>query len=1761
MDDENNNQTVENGKNVSQELANKATQKVTQKMAKETGKKMAAKASLMGPLGHIIAIAAPILIIIIILGGIILFLLTAPGLVIENLKKLAKEIADGLFSWFGGDKTTLVDDEKIFQTLDYLEEMGYDLKGYGFLTDYMTQEDYNETVEEEAKKGSEARQLNLDEDVGVVRDESDKIANAKSEYVIAYLISDNYVYTLANKNAVTQSKNGGFWSKVWGGIKAVRLHIWDFFGGETPNSWTRGLLNIYEEGSGIGVRGGFYSDTGFLNFNNMEIDVANKKLNLKKSSLTNRNGTMQYSLDGWTGRYGMPLEFLLSIHVATMMPDLAYDMASTFNTKVNLLLHQITEADANSAFKVGDDKYITYQDIDDICGGFVDSWFVSSKEAMEVLKKLGIKSPDNCTGAHKEGYGTEDIEKVNIWGDYYSYYDDNYNNAKEKYKEALEKMKEYGYSGGSVPDSISSYNQFDSQLQDCTEEANEIAPAGAEKEYFYTGDITISWIGKNENGESCTYYGTITITHGKVKDYGTQVGEEFFNFEGVKITRDFSQEEWDSEIEKAKEEKEKNGEDVSKMTDAEILGTMKCSESTDEFTECCNNCKKYIKRIYDELKKPHDADFDYYIPYIENVTDHWYRDVYFTETHYDSKGNKDGKTMNFVDYDYDYEAVMKERWTKYETDSETGEYKLYAINKNGDYATSTSEIENYKSNLFEEENGYYIFKGTQDQANDYEIVVSKKAETLTPSDEEKLEDLGWSKNDGSGLWTAYEEGGETVTDWEQIYPDDEDEIRRNIYAKITSKTSLKQVGEGQRAETNNKIKKMFLNNKYLKYDGTPERAEKITELRKDNNLGYTALSEDSLKNENISKYASKVSLNQDSLNAFSMLENMHTLDADYIYRDFKELIVELGYFTKEELTDETPRMLQWIVPDIGSGGYPNRAIDKNENEFGTMVHSKGDIDANEKKTILAKLQDFLEQEQEHKSKEPSPSDPVQSLTAGLSTFSTSNSVNLLDTVGELDGDVDPSQVSVEEFLEKAGEVHARMEGNFWEYCAAGTHSGSSARHTADGSCPGNYATYEDSNNAGKTADCSSYVSWVLQEVGIIKAKYATSEMYTALAEYILTKEEAGELQAGDIVLSDGHVQINGENNMQYNAGSTDAIQGPPKEYFPDFYTHVIRLPFNGTKKSEGEPYEGYKGNEAVVSPVTGILLDYGTYDDNDKSSITGEKYRQNVDLKYQKTTEENEPGNGDPNQNSTSNINPEYDPEKPDKVGYAKILVLDAENYKKLEAKTENPWKNDSLVNISKRTNNEGKEVNKVNYKESNVDGWILDKEERLSDRDENKNTEDPWTEIAKTVYGYKEFAESYEMGGISGYVVYIDGFKCEKPDEDFTEEQYETEIPNAGKNKADVEITKESFKKVKPSDLQVTEPLEEDKVMPSLYEQDETHKMASKKATEKAQAEVAVKGQANSTIYLEDEDLIFIKEGTLLGRTITDFELIESSEYRNETGGYEKYRKKNDSGTVTEPTTEPTTEPGNNNDNDKDKNLDPIIGNYLRIILRDTDDTVVENVEDYMKLDDGSAKMQELDDEKFLYWMGIYIEGGELSSDGKKSIAKDLGDGAGATHYFGLTHYNLELAKKLGYNISNWGDDQDLEMLVDVYLALIEEQKAQIKEELGENIEDGYLQAFISILHNYGNLTKRGDEYKSTGKVSESTWTTYEGTKFADALTKRRIGEWMIITEGKYMNSYEGNTQEIDFTGGGKYSPETPFTDWCKEHGITNIEVKKAED
>ena len=39
-----------------------------------------------------------------------------------------------------------------------------------------------------------------------------------------------------------------------------------------------------------------------------------------------------------------------------------------------------------------------------------------------------------------------------------------------------------------------------------------------------------------------------------------------------------------------------------------------------------------------------------------------------------------------------------------------------------------------------------------------------------------------------------------------------------------------------------------------------------------------------------------------------MLENTHTIDANYVYRDLKELSIDLGYYEKEELFDRVLKL-------------------------------------------------------------------------------------------------------------------------------------------------------------------------------------------------------------------------------------------------------------------------------------------------------------------------------------------------------------------------------------------------------------------------------------------------------------------------------------------------------------------------------------------------------------------------------------------------------------------------------------------------------------------------------------------------------------------------------------------------------------------------------------------------------------------------------------------------------------------------------------
>lgn len=64
-----------------------------------------------------------------------------------------------------------------------------------------------------------------------------------------------------------------------------------------------------------------------------------------------------------------------------------------------------------------------------------------------------------------------------------------------------------------------------------------------------------------------------------------------------------------------------------------------------------------------------------------------------------------------------------------------------------------------------------------------------------------------------------------------------------------------------------------------------------------------------------------------------MLEQTETLDAQYIYRDLKELVIELGYFERDDFNEIEKQVLEWPIPDYIPGEWPDRKIEKQRNRL------------------------------------------------------------------------------------------------------------------------------------------------------------------------------------------------------------------------------------------------------------------------------------------------------------------------------------------------------------------------------------------------------------------------------------------------------------------------------------------------------------------------------------------------------------------------------------------------------------------------------------------------------------------------------------------------------------------------------------------------------------------------------------------------------------------------------------------------------------
>lgn len=233
----------------------------------------------------IIAVVA-IVAIIAFLIGIISFFLTMPDIVRGRVIELADGIWTNIKGVFTGEATAKVKDEDIVNVAKYLENMGYSIEGYGF---------------------GDAK-----------RDENGRITEIKGKYIPAYLAAENKTYIIANNSWNIADMFGDV-------LNGLDDEDWNA-------SWGDGMIVLNEK---------------LIDADSVSIDRKKRLMEVHIQTKKNDENSVdiyQYNLDGWMGRYGKPIEFLLALHTGTMAPDFAYEVAvgDEFDTKVYVKFKKVS---------------------------------------------------------------------------------------------------------------------------------------------------------------------------------------------------------------------------------------------------------------------------------------------------------------------------------------------------------------------------------------------------------------------------------------------------------------------------------------------------------------------------------------------------------------------------------------------------------------------------------------------------------------------------------------------------------------------------------------------------------------------------------------------------------------------------------------------------------------------------------------------------------------------------------------------------------------------------------------------------------------------------------------------------------------------------------------------------------------------------------------------------------------------------------------------------------------------------------------------------------------------------------------------------------------------------------------------------------------------------------------------------------------------------------------------------------------------------
>ena len=303
----------EGAKQAGKEGAKQAGKEGAKQAAKE-GAKAAAKAGTKVAAKAGIAASPPVLIVILVivaiifLIGIISFFSIMGDMIIGKLKNFLQEVWDAIQTVTTGDQAYAnINDEHVKNAASYLEQMGYDLVGMGFVkTEYNTTNKnegeawnkwYNENGELiEEKSASNKKEDLIEREEDTTEDESegeksgaeqkDPIKKIKSEPIRKYLVA-----------ALRSYINGAY-----GGMVVKEGH-------EADGLWN----TVFDK----------------IAFNSKEHTL----------TVTKGDTHVKVNLESWTAKYGMSFEFLVCLHLGTLAPEFVMDLAGEADNRVKVVVN------------------------------------------------------------------------------------------------------------------------------------------------------------------------------------------------------------------------------------------------------------------------------------------------------------------------------------------------------------------------------------------------------------------------------------------------------------------------------------------------------------------------------------------------------------------------------------------------------------------------------------------------------------------------------------------------------------------------------------------------------------------------------------------------------------------------------------------------------------------------------------------------------------------------------------------------------------------------------------------------------------------------------------------------------------------------------------------------------------------------------------------------------------------------------------------------------------------------------------------------------------------------------------------------------------------------------------------------------------------------------------------------------------------------------------------------------------------------------